>query len=140
MSDEAIHLLGLPLPHAGVSKCYFGFNHVTVVGSYTKYCLLNDRTSQTLEVNAQTPIVAGTFKSLRVNCFTYTLDAGDLTLTLRVNGVSSALVLHITGTGIFSVTQDVAVSTDDLVNLMAVAGGTSAGQAKFSFCVEFEPS
>lgn len=135
MSDEAIHLLGLPLAHAP-GKTIFGHEKINVT-TLLRYNPLNAYTLNATEAPAQTPIIAGTFTRLIINVTGYTFDVGA-TFSLRVNGVTSAMAITFAANGIFTDTDSVAVNLNDLVNFMHI--GATAGSAKVTACLVFEPT
>ena len=130
--------VGLPLAHAVAGgKCFFGFFYITQAVNLTKYFALNDNLNNANENYTKTAIVAGTFKSLKINV--PSISVMGLTVTLRKNGADTALTLTVDSTGVHTVTEDVAVSADDLVNYKVVTAGVD-GSAKVLICLEFEPS
>lgn len=91
----------------------------------TRYCAPAGMNLYMAELKSKTPqVVSGTYSLVKVNVVSNTLS-GACTVTLRVNGASSAVTVSVpSGTGIFTSTGTVAVAVDDLVNFEVV---TDAG-------------
>ena len=117
------------------NQTIFGHQEL-VVSTAIRYWGLNADTVKGAEVNAQTPIIAGTFTRMIIWVTNYGFDMGA-SIALRVNGVTSALSIAFTANGLYTDTDPVAVNLNDLVNFMAV--GAMSGAAMVNVCLVFEP-
>lgn len=100
-------------------------NLVTVTSNLLRYTPLYGALAAT-EALASVPIGANTAKKMFVRVTTWTLD-GDAQVTLRKNGVDTALVKTITGVGTFEVTGDVSFSDGDLASIEIDTTGSGSG-------------
>lgn len=123
-------------PAGGAAKVLFGFNIVRI-GTATGFWGLNSNTTKTNENLAKTPIVAGKFTKMIINVGTFSFDVAG-TITLRKNGVSTALSITFEATGVFVDTDEVSVNENDLVNF--TGSGVMTGNADVLVCLVFEPS
>ncbi len=111
---------------------------ISAVGA-VRYHPVTIRTPSATEAPAQQIVpVACTFKNLYAN-ITTNGSTTDTTITLRVNGASSALVATATAstTGVFSdTTHSVSVNAGDLVSIEIGSSTTSTVQGNWSLVIE----
>ena len=111
-----------PPPPALVGKCLLGMYRYSLSQNTTRYMAFGTHDVYPLETFAQDALPKGTFKKLTVRVEANSLSV-DAIITVRVNGVNSALILTIpAGTvDIYEIETDVAINKHDLCNFMASA-------------------
>lgn len=132
------HPTAPPGPPTVPVVCFFGYVGLRQSTTIIYFYPLHEYYPSATERDGQGLMWPGTFKEMKVNVSTNTRNGPTLFL-LRVNGANSALTVTIPAgaTGLFTVTKDVAIALDDLVNFMEQTTGTS-GSITLTPALKFE--
>ncbi len=116
----------------------FNNNQISSSASIFYSPLTQNTTNATESAVQQVMPIAATIKNLYLNCNSNS-NTGVFTVTLRVNGASSSLVVTVPAstTGVFSdTTHTVSVNAGDLVNLELSQATTGSNRGAWSMVME----